>query len=87
MTLEQWIKSVIEKQPVFDSKDEAIQAAIQANKTNACEIWQEPNGGKYVVAKPEAFEALYRGKYKKVLDAIEIADIERGDTDEIEEEE
>lgn len=88
MTVEKWIKSVVAKQPVYDSKDEAVKAAIQANKKppNVYEVWQQPNGGKYVVAAPEALEALYRAKYKRILDPAALADIERGDhIDEIEE--
>lgn len=87
MTVEKWIKSVVEKQPVYDSKEAAVKAAIQENeKPNVCEVWQEPNNGKYVVAAPEALEALYRAKYKRVLDSTALADIKRGDhIDEIEE--
>lgn len=86
MTVEKWIKSVVAKQPVYDSKDAAVKAAIQANKNNVCEVWQQPNGGKYVVAAPEALEALYRAKYKQILDSTALADIERGEhIDEIEE--
>lgn len=89
MDREAWIKSVIAKQPVFDSKDAAIKAAIKANaKMKVHEVWQEPKerGGRYVVAEPQAFEVLYREKYKRVLDSAAVTDIERGeDTDEIEE--
>lgn len=87
MSYKEWAKNVIAKQPVFDSKKKAIQAAIKANKEMAVnEIWQEPNAGRYVVAAPEAFEALYREKYTRILDSGQISDIERGDdTDEIEE--
>ena len=89
MSIKKWAKSVIAKQPVYDSKETAIQAAIKANKEMAVnEIWQEPNDGRYVVAAPEAFEALYREKYTRILDSGQISDIERGDdVDEIEEEE
>lgn len=84
MTVEKWAESVIAKQPVFDSKKEAIEAAIKNQEL--CEVWQEPNGGKYVVAEPEAYEALHRAKYKKILDAVTLADIERGEhIDDIEE--
>lgn len=83
------VKALIAKQPVFDSKGKAIQAAIQANKKlKIHEVWKEPKerGGRYVVAAPEAFEALYREKYTQILDSTQIADIERSDdTDEIEE--
>lgn len=87
MTVEKWIKSVVAKQPVYDSKDEAVKAAIQANeKQKVFEVWQQPDGGKYVVAAPEALEALYRAKYKRILDPAALADIERGEhIDEIEE--
>lgn len=92
MDREAWIKNVIAKQPTFDSKNEAIQAAIKANaKLKVHEVWQEPKdrGGRYVVAEPQAFETLYREKYERVLDAAAITDIERGergdDIDEIEE--
>ncbi len=87
MTREKWVKALIEKQPVFDSRDAAIKAAIQANKKLAVnEVWQEPNGGRYVVAAPEALETLYREKYKRILDSGELVDIERGEhIDEVEE--
>lgn len=87
MTVEKWIKSVVAKQPVYDSKDAAVKAAIQANKKQKVfEVWQQPDGGKYVVAAPEALEALYRAKYKRILSSTALADIERGEhIDEIEE--
>lgn len=89
MTREEWVKDLIGKLPVFDSQDKAIQAAIQANKKlKIHEVWQEPKerGGRYVVAAPEAFETLYREKYKQVLDSGQITDIERGeDAEDIEE--
>lgn len=83
MTRAQWIKSVIDKQPVFDSKEAAVEAAIKANKKPGAvyEVWQEPEnrGGRYVVASCEAFEVLYREKYKRILDDCMLADIERGE--------
>lgn len=86
MTVHEWAKGVIAKQPAFDSKEEAIEAAIKANaKLTVHEVWQEPGGGRYIVAAPEAFEALTREKYKRELDSAELADIERGEADEIEE--
>lgn len=89
MTTEAWVKALIKKQPVYDSKDAAVKAAIKANKKLAVnEVWQEPKerGGRYVVAAPEAFEALYREKYKRIFDSGELVDIERGEhIDEIEE--
>lgn len=86
MTVQEWAKAVIEKQPAFDSKEEAIQAAIKANeKLTIHEVWKEPKGDRYIVAAPEAFEALVREEYKRVLDAGELADIERGEADEVDE--
>lgn len=89
MTYEKWVKDLIGKLPVFESKEEAVKAAIQANKKlKIHEVWKEPKerGGRYVVAAPEAFEVLYREKYKQVLDAGRITDIERGeDAEDIEE--
>lgn len=89
MTREQWAEGVIRKQPVFDSKDKAIRAALQANrKGDVKEVFQEPanRGGRYLVAAPEAFEALVDMKYKRVADACMLADIQRGDhIDDIEE--
>ena len=86
MTVQEWAKSVIAKQPSFNSKEKAIQAAIKANaKLTVHEVWKEPNGDRYIVAAPEAFEALTREKYKRVLSAAELNDIERGDTAEIDE--
>lgn len=80
MTVHEWAESVIANLPTFDSKEKAVQAAIKANKKlTVHEVWKEPNGNKYIVATPEALEALTREKYKCVLDATEIADIERGD--------
>lgn len=89
MTREEWVKALIEKLPVFDNKDAAIKAAIQANKKLAVnEVWKEPKarGGRYVVAEPQAFETIYREKYTRVLDSGRLVDIERGDhIDDIEE--
>lgn len=89
MTREEWVASKIKALPTFDGKDAAIHAAIKANKDMAVnEVWKEPadRGGKYVVAAPEAFEALYNEKYERILDAGALCDIERGEhTDEIEE--
>lgn len=84
MTMHEWAKGVIAKQPAFDSKEEAIEAAIKANeKLTIHEVWTD--GDRFIVAAPEAFEALVREEYKRVLDAGELAEIERGDADEVEE--
>ena len=89
MTREEWVRNLLKKLPVFTGKDEAIQAAIKANKKSGVyEVWKEPKerGGRFVVAESQAFETLYREKYTQVLDSGRLADIERGDhVDEIEE--
>lgn len=90
MTREEWVKDVVSKQPVFDDKDKAIQAAIQKNKegNNLCEIWKEPKerGGRFVVAEWKAFEVLYREKYTQEIAYEKLCEIARGeDIDEIEE--
>lgn len=78
MTWNEWAKGVIDKLPVFDDKDAAIKAAIKANQKQCIhDIWKEP-GGRFVVADPQAFETLFRLKYKRVLSAAMITDIERG---------
>lgn len=75
-TVEQWIKEKIGKLPTHDTKEKAVEAAVQVErKDGICEIWQEPDGGKFVVASPDTYEALYRGGYKKILDDIELHDI------------
>lgn len=82
MTWEKWANEVIGKLPVFDSKDEAIQAAIEANRQQSVhDIWQEPVicGNRFLVAAPQAFETLIRKGYERVLRAADIADIERGE--------
>ena len=82
MTREEWVKDKIGKQPVFDSKDKAVQAAIQANKDGQTrEVWEEPQnrGGRFVAAEPSAFETLYREGYKRVYGHSEIVDMFRGD--------
>ena len=83
MTREQWMKSVIDKLAVFDSKEAAVEAAIKANKKPGAvfEVWKEPKsrGGKFVVASSEALEVLYREKYERILDDCMLADIERGE--------
>lgn len=88
MTYDEWVKGVIGKLPVFEDKDAAIKAAIEANQKQCIhDIWKEPadRGGRFVVADPQAFEALYREKYERVLTAAAIGDIERGENiDEIE---
>lgn len=77
-TVEQWIKEKVSKLPAYDTKDKAVEAAVlQEKKDKICEIWQEPGGGKFVVANPDAYEALYRAGYKKILDDIELHDIAR----------
>lgn len=90
MNREEWVKNLIKKQPVYGSKDEAVKAAIQANKNpkEVYEVWKEPKerGGRYVVAESKAFETLGREKYTKILDSSRLADIERGEhIDDIEE--
>lgn len=86
MTVHEWAKGVIEKQPAFDSKEEAVEAAIKANeKLSIHEVWKAPQDDRYIVAAPEAFEALSREKYKRVLNAADLADMERGETDDIDE--
>ena len=82
MTREEWVKVIIKKQPVFDSKDAAIKAAIKNNKKFAVnEVWQEPKerGGRYVVAAPESFETLYREGYKRILEPEDLDEIECGE--------
>lgn len=87
MTVHEWAKGIIENQPAFDSKEKAVQAAIKANEEMAVnEVWKDLKSERYIVAAPEAFEALYREKYKRVLGSAELVDIERGDIEEADEE-
>lgn len=82
MTWEAWAKGVIGKLPVFENRDDAIEAAIKANqKLSIHAIWKEPadRGGRFVVADPQAFETLVREKYERVLTAAMIVDIQRGE--------
>lgn len=61
----------IAKQPVFKRQEDAVEYAMKkmASGDGYPEIWQEPDGGKFVSANDEAFEALYRHGYRKILDA------------------
>lgn len=68
-------KERIAQLPAYDSQDKALAAAVQ--QKGVCEIWQEPRGGKFLVATPDTYEVLYRADYKKVMDGIEIADAAR----------
>lgn len=77
-TVEQWIKEKVSKLPAYDTKDKAVEAAVlQEKKNKICEIWQEPGGGKFVVANPDAYEALQRGGFKRIMDDIDLHDIAR----------
>lgn len=79
MTWNDWAKGVIGKLPVFDDKDAAIKAAIEANQKQCIhDVWKGP-GGRFVVANPQAFETLVREKYERILTAAAIGDIERGE--------
>ena len=59
----------IRKQPTFKRQEDAVEAALKkiSSKEDCPEIWQEPDNGKYVMANSEAFEALCRNGYKKIL--------------------
>lgn len=83
---EQWMKSMIEKQPHFENKEQAVAAALKQieAKTDYPEIWQEPNGGKYLVANYQAWETLYGKGYKKVMDQSTLVDkLQIDDIDEV----
>lgn len=84
-TREQWVKNLIAKQPAFDTKEQAVSAALKLieQKKDYPEIWQDPKGEKFLVANAQAFEQLYRSGYKKAVDTGELVDMLR--TDEIEE--
>lgn len=65
-------KERIAQLPAYDSQDKALAAA--AKREDVCEIWQEPRGGKFLVATPDTYEVLYRAGYKKTMDNLEIAE-------------
>lgn len=89
--LNQHDEQLCRSQPVYENKNAAIQAAIEAEekyKNKVFEVWKEPDniGGRYVVASSKAFEALYRGGYKQVVSTLMLTHISRGEhIDEIEE--
>lgn len=64
-------QELIRKQPVFKRQEGAVELAMKkiSAKEDYPEIWREPNDGDFVVANEDAFEALYRNGYKKILDA------------------
>ena len=71
-------KKRIAELPTFDTKEQAVEAGIEmARKKELCEIWQEPGGGKFLVAVPDAYEALWRHKYKKVMEDVDLYDLAR----------
>lgn len=74
---DKWEQAIIAKQPAFDTKEEAVRLAMKKiqTKEDLPEIWQEPNGGKYIVANWQAFETLARKGYKKLIDAGSIKEV------------
>lgn len=71
-TMEQWIKSKTAKLKKYGIKEHAVEAAIRAG--GVFRIWQEPDNGNFVVAGPDAYEALLRAGYKEILTDIEVYD-------------
>lgn len=68
-----YAEDVAAKQPAFDSKVEALEDLKRRHKNGEPrELWQEPNGGKYLVAGPQAYEMLYRLDYNRILDTTEV---------------
>lgn len=88
-------KKICNSLPTYDTKQEAVQAALQImrqaeqNKTNDIyEVWREPEnrGGRYAVVESAGFEAVYRGEYQQIMNAMMLYDIMRGEhVEEIEE--
>lgn len=84
-TRAQWENAIIAKQPAFDTREQAVKAALERieAKTDYPEIWQDPTGQKFLVANYQAFETLLRKGYTRAVETRELVDMLR--TDEIEE--
>lgn len=82
---EKQIQTLIVKQPAFDTKEQAVSAALKLieQKKDYPEIWRDPKGEKFLVANYKAYEQLYRKGYKRSVRTDELVDMLR--TDEIEE--
>lgn len=65
---DEWENSIVSEQPVFESKEEAIQYALQCYEKGDKfpEVFQEPDGGKFIAATMPATEILYREGYKVI---------------------
>ena len=72
--MKKWENEVIAKQPVFNSKEEAIDYSLKKMKEDQDlpEVFQEPDGGKFVAANYQAFETLMRKGYKRVAGLAEL---------------
>lgn len=72
---EKYAKQILQKQPEYETLDEALEKAkAQDKKGIDCDIYQAPKeaGGKYVVIEPDVFEQAARIGYKKVVDYLDI---------------
>ena len=70
---EKWENELIGKQPVFESKADAIKYALENYDGDTLDIFQEPDGGKYVAANWQAFETLFRRGYTRIVDITELS--------------
>lgn len=71
---EEWARAIVAKQPAFKRQEDAVEAAMKkiATDEDYPQIWQAPDDGEFVVANYQAFEALYRLGYKKIIDPVFI---------------
>lgn len=67
---EQWEKELIDKQPVFETKADAIKHALQIleDDGDVPEIFQKTGEEKYIAANWQAFETLFRKGYERIVD-------------------
>lgn len=66
--IEQWERDTILSQPVFDIKEDAINYCLEKydSQESFPEVYQEPDGGKYLAADFKAFELLLRSGYERI---------------------
>lgn len=79
-----YAEEVIGKQPAFETKSEAlVDLRRRYAQEDIRQLWQEPNGGKFLVATGEAWEMMGRLGYKQIYSTADV--FRMMSTDEIEE--
>ena len=83
-TMMQWAKERVDDQPTFDTKEEAVQRALEElRRGEICEVWEKPDG-KYIACDWVAFEAAFRYGCKQIISAAKLSDeLHTDDIDEV----